>query len=161
MSNALSEAFPIEQPDAVLLHETDHDTIMVTAEIITPAQFFPSALETPTAWTAERKIMLLAVLQDAVETFFRHRHSLIFRGRRLFHKTHDWLWSTDRSWGCSFENICAHLHLDAGYIRLGLKRHYDPLIVLSAPPVMQRRRFRPSGRHFAMVNRSLVKRKAV
>lgn len=111
-------------------------------EVLTPEQFFLPASDSSATWTGERRL-LLAVLQDAVAFFFRYRLSQTVRGRRLFRETVQWFLSTDRSWLYSFENICAHLGLDADYMRLGLKRIQGGVLQLE-PLLPQRRRQRRS-----------------
>lgn len=90
-------------------------------QIPTEAQF--SLLEaTPVMpWTGSRRL-LLGVLQDALRTFFQYRSERTRQGKRVFTETQSWIWSSDQDWLYSFENICAHLHLDPGYIRQGLQR---------------------------------------
>lgn len=100
--------------------------------ILTPEQFFRRATDSARIWTGERRL-LCAVLHNAVESLFRYQHDYTARGRRLFKETHDWFWSAHSRELYSFESICAHLHLDAGYIRCGLKRLYDPTAVSFAP----------------------------
>jgi hypothetical protein len=107
-------------------------------------------MDSAVAWSGERKL-LLAVLQDAVASFFRYRQDPTTRGKRLFRETHEWFWSTDRQWLCSFESICDNLHLDADYIRRGLKLHYDPVAFSSTPPPVQRRRTRRVPSHLTVV----------
>lgn len=110
-------------------------------EILTPEQFFLPAADSSAAWTGERRL-LFAVLQDAVDMFFRYRRSQTIRGQRLFRETVTWFLATDRSWLCSFESICDHLGLDADYIRLGLKRLNGGVLLREPAPIQRRRRKR-------------------
>jgi hypothetical protein len=120
-------------------------------EVLTPEQFFPLAIDSAVTWSGERKL-LLAVLQDAVATFFRYQHDPTTRGKRLFREIHEWFWSTDRQWLYSFESICDNLHLDANYIRRGLKHYYDPVAFSSTPPPVQRRRTPRANSHLTVVH---------
>lgn len=80
------------------------------------------SLGTPTMpWTGSRRL-LLGVLQDALRSFFQYRSDHTRQGRLRFTETQAWIWSSEQDWLYSFENICAHLHLDPGYIREGLQR---------------------------------------
>jgi hypothetical protein len=101
-------------------------------DILTPAQFFQYATDSASIWTGERRL-LAAVLHNAVESLLRYQHDYTSRGRRLFKEVHDWFWSPHSQGLYSFESICSHLHLDASYIRRGLKRRYDPTTVSLAP----------------------------
>jgi hypothetical protein len=56
------------------------------------------------------------------------------------------------SWLCSFESICENLHLDANYIRRGLKQYYDPVAFSSTPPPVQRRRTPRTNSHLTVVH---------
>jgi hypothetical protein len=149
--NALAESVPLEQ----IAHssaKTDSFMPLWSEEVLTPEQFFPLAKDSAAAWSGERRL-LLAVLQDAVESFFRYRKDPTRRGRRLFRETHEWFWSTDRQWLCSFESICDNLHLDANYIRRGLKRYYDPEAFASLlSPVEQQKSPRVTS-HLTVVRR--------
>lgn len=84
--------------------------------VLTPEQFFRRATDSALLWTAERRL-LFAVLHNAVESFFRYQHNYTSRGRRLFKETHDWFWSARAKGLYSFDSVCAHLHLNADYIR--------------------------------------------
>lgn len=97
----------------------------VTEEVLTPEQFFTAADRSKIAWTPERRL-LLAVLEDAVGMFLRYRNTHTTRGKRLFRETQAWFTATDRTSLCAFETICDYLHLDADYLRLGLRRLPEP-----------------------------------
>lgn len=150
MYSAVAEALPMESYAVASANESERAVTSWTEEIVTPDQFFTSATDTAIAWSGERKL-LLAVLRDAVDSFFRYRNDPTTRGRRLFRETHDWFWSADRSWLCSFNNICDQLHLDAGYLRRGLKQYYDPVAVSAAPPPRRRPRTRRDSAHLTVV----------
>jgi hypothetical protein len=95
-----------------------------TAEMTLPEQFFRAADQSFVVWTGERRL-LLAVLEEAVESFFRYRDATTRRRQRLFNETVEWFWDHDQRWLYSFETICQHLDLDADYIRGGLQRLYE------------------------------------
>ena len=90
-------------------------------EMTLPEQFFRPANQSFAVWTGERRL-LLAVLEEAVESFFRYRSAATRRGQRLFNETVEWFWDHDQRWLYSFETICQHLGLDAEFIRGGLHR---------------------------------------
>ena len=151
---ALAEVLPSGHT-AYSLTTADNSMPSWSEEILTPEQFFPSVMDSSVAWSGERKL-LLAVLQDAVASFFRYQHDSSTRGKRLFREIHEWFWSTDRQWLCSFESICDNLQLDADYIRRGLKRYYDPVAFSALPPPVQRRRTRRVNRHLTVVHNKRV-----
>lgn len=91
------------------------------ADVILPPQLHAEvhALRDP-----ERRLRL-AVLEDAIRYFQRYVHATDRRGRVLYEDALDWLSSPDRSRPFSFENVCDALHLDAEYVRGGLRRWRD------------------------------------
>jgi hypothetical protein len=90
-------------------------------ETLLPEQFLTPTYESRRVWTGERRL-LLGVLEEAVCVFFQYRSVRTSRGKQLFREAQEWLWSNDRHWLYSFENICDHLHLDPDYLRRGLQR---------------------------------------
>jgi len=88
-------------------------------EVVTPEQFFFSALDSTASWTGERRL-LLAVLEEAVATFVRYKDATTTRGKRLFREVREWFWSDECNYVCSFASICDHLHIDSDYVRAGL-----------------------------------------
>ena len=93
-----------------------------------PAVVLPVQIQSPRLADASlvpEKLLLLAVLEEAITTFQRHVADTGRRGRRLFHEAETWLLSEEREWPCSFPNICDALGLDVGYLRDGLTRWRD------------------------------------
>lgn len=101
--------------------KTNESSASIVDELVLPEQFFSVAAESASRWSGERRL-LFAVLQDAVESFLRHRHATSQRSKRLFGEDKEWFWTKDRDDVFSFESICGHLNLDPDYIRMGLKR---------------------------------------
>lgn len=66
--------------------------------------------------------LMLAVLEEALSTFKAGIGSAVPRRRKYAVEVEQWAGSSDSEWPFSFENICSTLGLDAGYIRLGLRR---------------------------------------
>ncbi len=69
---------------------------------------------------SSEKTLMLAVLQDAVVCFQEYAGAQDKGKRRLFLETEEWLFSEDSYYLFSFENVCAFLGFDAGYLRRGL-----------------------------------------
>jgi hypothetical protein len=87
--------------------------------------------------------LMLAVLEEALVTFQRGINSPVPEQRRRFCEVDDWVASEDTDWPFSFENICSTLHLDADYIRCGLRRlKRDALLSRSRPRERKLRRER-------------------
>lgn len=63
---------------------------------------------------------MIAVLEDAVETYRKQVGAREPRGQQLFHEAEEWIEDSDRSWLFAFENICDVLDIDSTYMRRGL-----------------------------------------
>lgn len=97
-----------------------YDSALFSTFFVQPEQFFAQRRKV-LQHTGEYRL-LIAVLQDALECWFRYRHARRTRERRLFHEVSEWFSARDRDWLFAFECICDHLELDPNYIRQGLKQ---------------------------------------
>ena len=70
--------------------------------------------------TAERELML-AILADAIDCFWKYCDARDFRSARLFRDANQWLFSDDEEQTFSFLNLCEALGLDAAYVRRGIR----------------------------------------
>ena len=68
------------------------------------------------------KILMLALLEDAIVCFQDNLGTNCKRKKALFDDAERWLLADDTSYIFSFENICDVLGFDAGYLREGLMR---------------------------------------
>ena len=66
------------------------------------------------------KMLMLAVLENAVACFQKCVFARDSRGKNLFRDAEDWILEQDNDWFFSFENICWLLGVDADYLRKGL-----------------------------------------
>lgn len=66
------------------------------------------------------RMLMLAVLEDAVACFRKHVFARDSRGKKLLRDAEDWILEQDSDWFFSFENICGLLGIDADYLREGL-----------------------------------------
>ena len=92
-------------------------------DIMLPAQYF--TLLRKQSRQGPEYLLVVAMLQDAVECFQKYRHATDEVGRELFEDARDWIASDDQKWPFSFENVCAILKLDAAYLRSGLSGWAD------------------------------------
>ena len=98
-----------------------HDRLATLFEpdVLLPAQFF-AAFRRAGGLERER-LLMLAVLEDAIDCYQKFAHSRDPRGLQMFEESREWVSSTDRSWLFSFENICDTLEINAEYVRRGLR----------------------------------------
>jgi hypothetical protein len=75
----------------------------------------------------ERELML-AVLADAVECYWKYCGARDGSGTRLFQDARDWLLDDDERRPFSFVNVCAALQFEPGYIRRGVLARKQPII---------------------------------
>jgi hypothetical protein len=68
------------------------------------------------------KLLVLAVLQDAIETFQKYLPSTGDKERRLYAEAQAWIFDDDREWIFSFVNVCDLLDLNPTYVRKGLSQ---------------------------------------
>ena len=93
---------------------------LLKPETILPAQFQRMWCGTRKA-TPERALHM-AVLQQALEDLRTYHHRRGAQARRLYREAYQWVASDDRSWPCSFLNVCDLLGLCAGALRAELRR---------------------------------------
>lgn len=84
-------------------------------DTLMPAQFYRSFSRGSAAYP-ERRLML-AVLQDALECYRKYAFAHDNRGQQMFSEARDWIFSQDKKWWYSFENICELLGFDPQYLR--------------------------------------------
>src|SRR5437867_1733418 len=98
-----------------------HDRLagLFEPDVLLPAQFF-AAFRREGGLERER-LLMLAVLEDAVDCYQKYAHSRDPRGVVIFDESQEWVTSTDRTWLFSFENICDTLEINAEYVRRGLR----------------------------------------
>lgn len=68
------------------------------------------------------RVLMLAVLQDAVGCFQEHVGARCKRKQSMHSDAEEWIASSDRSYPFSFENICEALGFEPAYMREGLAR---------------------------------------
>jgi len=68
------------------------------------------------------KVLMLALLEDAIVCFQDNFGSDCKRKKALFEDAEKWILDDDASYIFSFENICDVLGLDASYLRHGMLR---------------------------------------
>jgi len=69
--------------------------------------------------------LLLAILENAVHSYLKHRAAKDEKGKLNFREAEAWLWENDSEWIFSFENVCEGIGVSASYLRGELRRHKE------------------------------------
>jgi len=89
-------------------------------DIMLPAQYF--AVLRKSAPQGPEYLLVMAMLQDAVECVQKYRFAVDPNAIELYTDAYDWIASEDQQWPFSYENVCAILKIEPGYLRKGLYR---------------------------------------
>jgi hypothetical protein len=68
------------------------------------------------------KVLMVAVLRDAIDCYQRYATARERRRQRAFAEAENWFMEEDGDWLFSFANICTVLGLSPGFVRAGLLR---------------------------------------
>jgi len=68
------------------------------------------------------RLLVLAVLQEAIGTFQRHADARDRRGRSVFREVEAWFASDETAGIFSFVSVCDALGIDPTFVRAGLQR---------------------------------------
>jgi len=85
---------------------------------VLPDQF--AELFRSTQYRSPEVRLAIAVLEDAIRTFFRYRSWRNRKERQMFNEVEAWFFTPNEDGVFSFENVCEVLRINAGYIRRGL-----------------------------------------
>jgi hypothetical protein len=97
-----------------------HDALsLFEPEVLLPEQVFSARRADG---LAPERLLMLAIVEDAILCYRRHAFARDPRARRLHADAVAWLESSDRTWLFSFESICDALDIDAGLLRASLRR---------------------------------------
>lgn len=76
------------------------------------------------------KLLMFAVLKDAVEGYMKYLHSTTRKGQKRFREAEDWIDREDKLWLFSFDSVCQALDIEPEYMRRGLHQwkqaHLEP-----------------------------------
>lgn len=73
------------------------------------------------ARSGEERLML-AVLEDAIDSFFKYFRATGEIGKQIFKETSAWIFETNSEWVFSFENVCDRLGISWSCLRQELSR---------------------------------------
>ena len=115
-------------------------------EVILPAQFF-AGLRGP---ASGERLLLIAILEDAINCFQKFQFATGGRKRRLFREAEQWIMEAERPLQdedlhpyFSFEQVCNVLGLDPDYVRGGLQRWQRRQLVSVPQPALRLARRSP------------------
>jgi len=91
----------------------------ISPEVVLPGQFYAS-VRNRRAGERER-LLMLAVLEDAIVCYQRYSRARGPGVRHLFEEAQEWLESRDRSVLFSFESICDTLEISPEFVRRRLR----------------------------------------
>jgi|SRR5262245_36589647 len=93
---------------------------MIQSDSLAPFQYYDSLRRK--ALLEPEKLLMAAVLEDAIDCYQRYATSQRRKWQRVFAEAEAWFMEEDGDWLFSFANICAVLGLSPGFIRTGLVR---------------------------------------
>jgi len=126
---------------------------LFTPDIVTPDQFFANRRDDSAV--RPLKLLMMAVLEDAIVTFQKNAINQSRNGRTLFSEVEQWLCDRSHEGLFSFESVCDTLSISAECLRNELLRWRERLLQSGAESRLARRR-RPVLREARM---SLIRRR--
>lgn len=81
----------------------------------------------PNPYHQPEKMLMLAVLEDAIFCFRKLSAARDLRQKTIFRDARNWLWSDRMDWPFSYRNVRDVLGIDANYLRQGLVRWQETL----------------------------------
>ncbi|MGZ9272636.1 MAG: hypothetical protein ACXW6T_26230 [Candidatus Binatia bacterium] len=91
---------------------------MVSVDPIVAEAFF--GVSSPNGPVSAERELMIAVLSDAIECFWKYPKSRAASAIRLYQDAKTWLFAGNENQPFSFQNICETLRLDPSYIRRGI-----------------------------------------
>jgi hypothetical protein len=122
----------------------DNTAKLFEPDALMPEQYFASLGKE--AGAANERGLMLAILRDAVECYQKYALARDPQGEDLHRDAAEWIFSTDREWPFSFENICDVLGVSAEYVRTGLAplQKRSPRKVRKSPRIVELSGRRPA-----------------
>ena len=123
----------------------DNSAKLFEPDALMPEQFFASLGKD--AGAANERSLMLAILRDAVECYQKYALARDPQGEDLHRDASEWIFSNDREWPFSFENICDVLNVSSQYVRAGLAplQRRTPRKIRKAPRIAGLAGRRPSS----------------
>ncbi len=106
-------------------------------DALLPDQFFLAGSRD--AGAGNEKQLMLAILTDAVECHQKYALTRSPQNREVFLEAHEWIFSDERRWPFSYENICDVLGIDPDFVRSALSKQSEAGESLEAAAKARRR----------------------
>jgi hypothetical protein len=74
--------------------------------------------------SGEQRLML-AILKEALDSFFKHLGATDEKGKAIFQEVEGWIREKDNQWIFSFENVCESVGINVSYLRAELCRRME------------------------------------
>lgn len=103
----------MNQSNLAVRYEPNREVRLEDSPVL-PTQFFRH--RSRSSMPGERRL-LLAVLEEAVDSYCKTCGRRERRSQNLHQEAEEWIFSNDRSWFLSFQNICDVLDIDADSLR--------------------------------------------
>lgn len=97
---------------------SDLEAVLFRSDILAPHEYWQ--VHRPNRFHQPELKLMLAVLEDALNSFFANVQMRGRREKRIFTETEEWFFNAANEGVFSFENICSLLGIDPGYVRRGL-----------------------------------------
>ena len=91
---------------------------LLQLDYLLPMQFLDTFQRTN--YQEPERVLMLAVLEDAIDCLQKHATCVAGKKKRLFDETIGWIRTEDDDWLFSFNNVCDTVGLNAGSLRRAL-----------------------------------------
>jgi hypothetical protein len=91
------------------------------------------------------RVLMLAVLEDAVDCLEKYATCVAGKNKRLFDETLAWIRTQDDDWLFSFNNVCETVGLSPGRLRRALLEKVAEKRRVKGSPLYAAKRVAPSG----------------
>jgi hypothetical protein len=99
---------------------------VLRSDTVLPEQFFDTMRRSE--HLEPEKALLLAILQDAIDSFIKYRFASDKVGKERFLEARQWITETGNDWIFSFANVCELLGIDPQFLRRGLLESVDKMV---------------------------------
>jgi hypothetical protein len=98
--------------------EPEGDTTVLQPDVLLPLQYYETLRRSHQL--ESYKLLMFAVLKDAVENYMNYLNSPTRKGQARFHEAEQWIDCEDKRRLFSFDNVCEALNINPDYMRRGL-----------------------------------------